>query len=300
MNEDRKDRLIELGAEALAEALLELESRNDAAHDVVERMLATSQENVKRFKSKLVRLKRGERFVSWRESADLAHRLESLLDDLRAGVEDPRTGVELLASFFESDKAIMEGCDDSGGRIGDTFRFQAKDLFIFYASRCKEKKWLGDLVMRLTREDQYNLRDVLTDCATDYLPEPVIRDMIASFQESADQETDEDNKRHWLFRIELLARQLKDPALFEKTRIAAWGDLNAAACIDIADVYLESGDPETALSWLEPLPDDTFHSDKRNQLLFSIYGKLGTLEKGARGETDSATCAICVRCSRTD
>ena len=74
MKENRKDRLIELGSEALAEALLELESRNDAVHEVVERMLATPNENIKRFKTKLARLKRGRRFVSWREVADLAHR----------------------------------------------------------------------------------------------------------------------------------------------------------------------------------------------------------------------------------
>ncbi len=279
MKDDRKNRLIELGAEALAEALLELESQNDAAHDVVERMLATAQENVRRFKSKLARLKRRERFVSRRESADLAHTLEGLLDDLRAGVEDPRTGVELLASFYESGEVVMARCDDSIGRIGDTFRFRAKDLFVYYGSRCEDKQWLGELVLRLNLDDAYCLRDVLVDCAADYLPEPVLRDMAASFQEIADRQTDRSDKRHWLHLIEPLARQLKDPALFEKTRIAAWGELNVAACIDIAEVYLESGDPETALSWLEPLPDDAFHSHRRNPLLFAIYGKLGRQDR---------------------
>ena len=72
--------------------------------------------------------------------------------------------------------------------------------------------------------------------------------MIANLQKWADKEKDEYGKRHHLMLIESLARQIKDAKLFEKTRIASWGKLSTAALIDIARVYLESGDVETAHS----------------------------------------------------
>jgi hypothetical protein len=280
MNQDRKRRLIELGAEALAEVLLELAVSDDAANDLVERMIATPKDNVKRYKAKLAGLRRRRRFVPWGKSSALARELIALLEDLRSGVEDPRTGVELVTSFYEADDAILGQCDDSSGNVGDVFQFVARDLFVSYATRCEDKEWLGDLVLRVQQTDDYGVRDVLMDSAAQYLPEPVLRSIIERLQYSADRETDEIRKRHFLIPIESLAKQLKDAPLFEKTRIASWGKLSTAACIDIARVYLEADDPMTALSWLERIPEEeTFHSGDRNHLLNDVYGRLGQREK---------------------
>jgi len=71
--------------------------------------------------------------------------------------------------------------------------------------------------------------------------------LIGRFQTAADKETEEYKKRHWLSLVGSLARQIKDAPLFEKTRIASWGKLSTAACVDIARVYLESSDALTAL-----------------------------------------------------
>jgi thioredoxin-like negative regulator of GroEL len=80
--------------------------------------------------------------------------------------------------------------------------------------------------------------------------------------------------------IESLARQIKDATLFEKTRIASWGKLSTAALIDIARVYLESGDVETAHSWLKKIPEgETYQAYERDKLLEEIYQKQGDSEK---------------------
>jgi hypothetical protein len=62
-----------------------------------------------------------------------------LLEDLKAGVSDPFTGVDLIASFYETDKGTIAHCDDSSGVVGDVYRFTAQELFVEYASRCPEK-----------------------------------------------------------------------------------------------------------------------------------------------------------------
>ncbi|MHB8252745.1 MAG: DUF6880 family protein [Acidiferrobacter sp.] len=283
MSEDRRQRLTDLGAEALANALLELASYSDIADDLVERMTATPKENVQRFEVKLAAIKHPEHFVRWGESGSFAHELKGLLQDLKAGVvDDPKIGSELVATFYETDLAVFENCDDSSDYVGDVYRFDAKDLFVSYALRCADKDWLVNLVLKLNRKDDYGVRAPLIECATEYLPEPNVRIVILRLQELADKESDNYKKRHWLHLVESLARQIKDALLFEKTRIASWGPPSPAACIDIAQVYQESGDARTALSWLQQVPaDETFRTYERDQLLLEILGQLGETEKQA-------------------
>jgi hypothetical protein len=171
-------------------------------------------------------------------------------------------------------------CDDSSGNIGDVFRYDAKELFVEYASRCEDKEKIADIILQVNQKDNYGIRDTLIDCAGECLPEDVIRSMIATLQKWADKEKDEYGKRHHLRSIESLARQIKDAKLFEKTRIASWGKLSTAALIDIARVYLESGDIETAHSWLRKIPEgETFQAYERDKLLEEIYHKQGDSKK---------------------
>lgn len=282
MKKNRRTRLLELEAEVLVDALLTLAKRDDAADDLVERMIATPKANIQRFKLKLASLKRSRRFVRWGESAGFARELEAVLQDLQAGVDDPRSGAELVVAFYETDNGTLGNCDDSSGHIGDVYRFDAKDLFVSYARHCSGKEWLANLVFTLNRDDGYGVRDTLIGCAAEYLPEPIIRILIGWFQKLTDKEKDEYKKRHWFHLIESLARQIGDAQLFETTRIASWGTLSTTACVDIAKVYLESGDPRTALSWLEQISsDETYQSHERDQLLRDIYGLLGETEKQA-------------------
>ena len=276
----RKQKLIDLGAESLAEALLNLAVHSDEADDLIEQLIATPKENVHRFKKKLSGLKSSRRFIDWRGAADFARELEMLLQDLKSGVDDPLTGVELVAAFYEADSTIFEMCDDSSGSIGDVFRYDAKELFVDYASRCADKQKIADIILKVNQKDNYGIRDTLIDCAGECLPEKIIRIMITALQKWADKEKDEYGKHHHLMLIESLARQIKDAKLFEKTRIASWENLSTAALIDIARVYLESNDVETAHSWLKKIPEgETFQAYERDKLLEEIYHKQGDSEK---------------------
>ncbi|MBM9612927.1 hypothetical protein JWJ90_01355 [Desulfobulbus rhabdoformis] len=280
MGSDRKQKLIDLGPETLADALLDLAVHSDEADDLIEQLIATPKENVQRFKKKLSGLKRRKRFISWRESASFSRELEILLQNLKSGVDDPLTGVELVAAFYEADNTIFEMCDDSSGNIGDVFRYDAKELFVDYAKRCPAKEKIADIILKVNQKDNYGIRDTLIDCAGECLPEDVISTMIATLQKWAGKEKDEYGKRHHLMLIESLARQIKDAKLFEKTRIASWGKLSTAALIDIARVYLESGDVDTAHSWLKKIPEsETYQAYERDKLLEEIYQKQGDSEK---------------------
>lgn len=280
MKDERKQKLMDLGVEALADALLDLSIHSTEAEEVIDRLVSSPQENVQRFKKKLSGLKRRTRFIDWRESRAFSNELSMMLQLLQSGVQDPQTGMELVADFFEADGSIFEMCDDSSGNIGGVFSYDAKNLFVAYALKCPDKYLIAELILRVNQKDDYGVRDVLIDCAGECLPEGVIRDMIARLQDGADQAEDDYAKRHQLRAIESLARQIRDAELFARTRIDSWGTLNTAAMIDIARVYLESGDLDQTHAWLTRIPgEDTYMASERDALLKELYQKQGDSEK---------------------
>ena len=155
MADSRKQKLINLGSEALADALLTLAVHSEEADDLIEQLIASPKENVQRFKKKLSGLKHSRRFIDWRGASSFARELEMLLQDLKSGVSDPLIGVELVAAFYEADNTIFEMCDDSSGNIGDVFRYDAKELFVEYATRCAEKDKIADIILKVNQNRIY-------------------------------------------------------------------------------------------------------------------------------------------------
>lgn len=68
MNNTPKQRLMDLGEQALAEA----------ADRMIERLIATPEEELVGIKKKLASLKRSRRFIEWREVAEFADSLEMI------------------------------------------------------------------------------------------------------------------------------------------------------------------------------------------------------------------------------
>jgi len=243
--------------------------------------MTTQKDDAKQLKDKLASLKRARRFIRWGESAGLARELQNMLQQIEERVDDPQIGCELVANFYTTDRSVFDRCDDSSGHVGDVYRFYAQELFLSYASNYVDKNQLAKLVLKTSLKDDYGVRDVLVNCAAEFLPEEQLRWLIGQFLKLANTETDEFARHHWHYQVESLARQLKDPQLFEKTRLAAWGaDLPTAGKIAIAEVYLENGDEQTALSWLEKISQtENYHREKQDELLLNIYGRLGVIEK---------------------
>jgi len=282
-NTKLREQLIQLGPEPLADSLIELAQYHDEASNLVERLIATPKENVGRFKKRLSGLKRRTRFIHWGQSREFANELESLLTDLEAGVEDPMEGVKLVRKFYENDRSIMEMCDDSSGWIGEIFSFNAQDLFVKFASKCKDKHWLIEQVLHLYAKDDYGVRSSLIDRVSEFLSEESVRKLVELFWKEVDSCSDNDyQQRHWLYGIESIAKQLKDAPLFEKASLRVSPDMPVASCLDIAKVYLDTGDAQMALAWVEKIPTDNHYRDyEKDQLLLPIYEKLGDQEKRA-------------------
>lgn len=273
MTKDKHTNLVKLGADTLATALLHLANYSDDADAVVGRLLATPKENAKNFKKRLSSLKRRRHFISWGESGAYARELADLLKALEASELDPKAGVESVAAFFEADAKIFDRCDDSNGSVGNVFKFDAADLFVSFASRCEDKEWLLELVIALNRDHGYGVRDVLFERMSQFLPQPLIRQAVDRLWYLAHSETDKYEANHWLYAIDDLSKQLKDPQLLEKVkRATSDGELSIASIIDIAKLHFACGDLVAALTWIERVPlDQFFMAHERDSLLIAIY-----------------------------
>ena len=286
MNIDRDEmrkRLARLDPARLADALVYLSYKIDGGTEFVESMLLPPEEAVKRFKSRLSGLKRRRKFIDWRSAAEFSLELELLIASLRASVSDPKTGLDLISQFFECDRKILERCDDSSGMVGDVFNFDARDAFISYASQCTDKTYVSNLLLRLYEHDDYGTRTGLVTHASEFLSQAEMRALLDDFWERAKAEQPGSYAaHHWWIGVELLARQLRDPELFEKAVLAAHPTLSSTTCMEIANVYLENDDLEMALFWMKRIPKtDRFRADDQDELLYTIYEKLGNREKMA-------------------
>lgn len=236
----------------------------------------SQSEKCKRLKAKISGIRRRRRFIDYRESGPYARQLESLLDEIDGVAENPRQGVELIAAFIGTDSVVLGRADDSDGSIGDVYHIFACDSFVRHASQCEDKEWLYDIVLKLYMNDEYGIRDSLIATAGSFLPESYLRRMVEEFWSLGEKETDEFKKYKWFLPIEAIAKQLKDPELFERACRAKWPDLPVAGHLYIAEIYFDSGYPLVALQWLDKVsPDETFQLDERERLVLKVLTDLG-------------------------
>ena len=280
MSDERKNKLVDLGPDVLADALLKLVEHDDKADRLVERLTSNPDDIIKKFRRRISGLKRRTRYIHWRESKQFAAVLDELLEDLEEANPEPCVGMTLVASFLETDHAIFGNCDDSSGHISDIYRYGARSLFAQYASGCQDKKKVLDVLIKTYSNDPYGVRGGLLDKAKEMLGTKDAKNAIHLFEMLTGEEADEYQKRHLQRAIESLARQTGDAKLFEKVRLESQKEPGTSTCLDIARVYLESGEPQTALEWINRIsPYETFMDSERRDLLQQIYGQLGDSRK---------------------
>jgi len=251
-----------------------------AVHNADPRLSDGPAAALKQFKAKVAGLKRRKRFIDRRDAPEYVQELRDIIRLLQDSEPDARTGVQSALQLLAADGAILNACDDSDGVIGDFFRFDVTALLVPYAAACADKDWLADQVFEYLGENPYGVRDILVDNAAAYLDEPRIRNLIARFQASMDSI----RESYEIFRFQILtaslARQIKDAGLYEKTRLAYAGVGLEAAGLDIARVYLEAHEPDTALRWLQKTDSGgDFNRRERQDLEMAIYREQGDTEK---------------------
>jgi len=292
MKRSPRQALIKLGAEALADTLLQLATHSSDAASAVSRLTSKTSSggdaDAAHLRAALAEIADidydDER--DWDQECAIANDLEAWLDEVSDKIEDPRVGVELLTDFFQIDR-IIEMADDEFGSAASVFESQANELFVSYAAECVDKDWLADQVATLFTTDDFGVRLGIVTSAHRYLPEPLIRHLADAFLDRAATSLPmKYGASHWRKGVSALARQLKDAGLFERSCLANDPAMGEQTCLSIGEVYLDCGDPATAISWLERAPSESqatwfTPSSKRDPLLLRAYQALDLTDKAA-------------------
>lgn len=270
MQDERRAKLMEAGADILADGLLELAVRYKGVNDYVNRIIAGPEEKLANFKKKVEALKKMTRFYDYRESNEFENEVSDILQELKAGNPEPRLGLELVISFFETDFKVIEGCDSDS--VSMVYTEEAANLFAEYAKKCTDKEFVMDRLCSLLENDNYCVRMDVLKRAGKFLGKIELRKLFERMQEAISKSAENYCSGSNLLE---LARQLKDIELF--IRLATnpqTGIVYPRFIREVAELYYDCRKYEDALAWMNKFPDE-IPADFRGR----IYRKLNLDDK---------------------
>jgi Family of unknown function (DUF6880) len=128
-----KRNLEALGAERLAELLIEVGTGNAGVKRRIRLELASAQSPIevsKEIRKRLTTIARSRSFIDWQNRRGLVEDLETqrraIVDQV--GRMDPGEGLELMWRFMALANSVFARCDDSSGTVGSIFHAACRDL----------------------------------------------------------------------------------------------------------------------------------------------------------------------------
>jgi len=260
----RRRQLVELGAEKLADILLDFAHRNDEIDDCVDWMVASRETRLALVKAKIAGLHGLHDFIDWRHAAEFERNVSVILDEIKSLDPPPETGLLLVADFFRTDSAVIEGCDsDSTGMI---YEYDAAELFAEFAKRCEQKTSVMDLLIELLGDDDYSVRDSLLKHAAEFLSKANLKVLFERLQKDPEELGTRGN-------LAELAKQMKDVELFIRLNSdPKTGELPNSRFLPIAELCYDCGKYQDAMSWLQKIPREEYVPSDFKKKLFAKLG----------------------------
>jgi hypothetical protein len=149
-----------LGAERLAELLIEISTGDATARRRLRMELAAAQSPIdlaKEVRKRLITIARSRSFVDWTAIRSLATDLDT---QRRAIIEtvaqaDPNEALDLMWRFMDLAKAIFDRCDDSNGIVGEVFRSACQEIGGLAQKANADPKILANLVFDALLANDY-------------------------------------------------------------------------------------------------------------------------------------------------
>jgi len=163
--------LAALGAERLADLLLEVSSGNPAIKRRLRLELAGEQspaEAAREIRKRLSTIARSRTFVDWQNRRALVDDLEGqrrAIVDKVAKVQ-PTEGLELLWRFLDLAESVFNRCDDSSGTVAGVFRAAVSDLENIAPRAAMEPEELASRTFLALTQNDYGQYDGLIPALT--------------------------------------------------------------------------------------------------------------------------------------
>jgi hypothetical protein len=258
-------------------------------------MTAEDRKAINSFK-KAVTAAKNRRKMFWRSQApDLACSLAIALRELGRSVQDPFAGAQAVLNFYTRDEVIFDHCDDSYGSVGEVFAGVATDVFLFFATRCDDKKALVDRILQLQEGCRYSVRDSIAMTLDRFLDHEELNNSIQILLERARKGPIHPGGNRWFRIVEDIAKRTGDPVLFERTILEYMPEPFGRKWVEIAKVFFKSGDAQAAY---ERLQKAAACGAEREYEYGPLYRDV-CRELGRKDEAEAAAWTIFRKC-RTD
>lgn len=197
-----KDNLTELGAERLADLLLEVST---GSADIKRRLRLELSHNVgatelaRDVRKRLVSLRKSTSFVGWRKRKSLIKDLRTQVDMITEKIapEEPTEAFDLLWQFIELAPSVYERVDDSRGDVGDVFR-EALARFEDIGPRAfLDPKALASRVWDALRDNGYGEFDGIIGLLAPTLGEDglqALKDLVEAYSEMPAEASHDDHE----------------------------------------------------------------------------------------------------------
>lgn len=159
-----KKNLVALGADVLADLLLEAVKGDAARQRQVRRVLSadqTPQEAASDIRKRFASLRRAKSFISWKAQRGLVKELTDLIEVIEKQIapEEPNIAFDLLWSLLSLSPSLQERTDDSNGTIGSVMYFAMNAIETLAPSLGIDSSILADQVFEALLDNGYGEYD---------------------------------------------------------------------------------------------------------------------------------------------
>ena len=243
------EKIAALDHERLAALIYEYASIDDRFYGRVAHLLLASDPETlsRRIATEIASLKRGRRFIPYRESFAMADRIEEIVAAIDR-VADPRRSAELYKRLILTDSGVYGRSDDSSGIIQNAYA-QAIEGWQSCLEFLDEETIRNDLEALLICEG-YGLRDVIGDA----VPTTVLEQIYDKVYDKA-RRTEYGRYEAFDDKSILLAcaHTMNDPERYRRTLELFDEEVSEYDRVRLAEEYERAGDETNALKTLEAI-----------------------------------------------
>ena len=287
--DDIKQKLSDLDSDILKDFVLELYIQQPDLKQQIETLVLINdpKEFAKAINKRIQSVKRGRKFISYRDGYDFARNLESILADIERGLLDssPKHAFDLADKFLATADKVLERCDDSAGDISGVYR----DSVLIWLNAAKnwntdKINWL-ERVYEMFNQNEYGVLDDLLPNSHLLLSQEQLKQLAWRFESELRQAiknpAENDNYNWAASRCEIglrsMAEALSDSFLYEKATLIRTANPNELQMKSLIKMHLKHEQTEQALKWLNKPWSNRFASD-RLELLEEAYQQNGDNE----------------------
>lgn len=170
--------LLKLEPSILVEALMTLAGESRSAQMLVTSLVSSTQENIAMFKENIHAITHQTRrhSLTGEEILETLHRSLEMLDPAKV---DPKVGLNLMASFYETDSWALESTTELDFEFSLLYDDEGFEKFSDFAQRCPDSDFVIQVVKRLLTDDGYGMRTKLLDEASTFLSEEALKTLRA-------------------------------------------------------------------------------------------------------------------------